>query len=257
MQLQLIRNATLRLTYGGQLWLIDPYLAPRHSRPSYTGKSPNPLVELPCSIEDVLAGVEVVVVSHLHSDHFDPVAHDRVRKDLPLFCQPGDEPTIVSKGFEDVRPVVDRAEWNGVSLTRTPGQHGSGAVLADMGRTSGFVFRAEGEPTLYWAGDTILTDDVLGVIASVRPDVIVTHSSGAVWGPGTLIVMDAEQTVAVCEAAPTAVVVAVHLDSLDHGTVSRADLRAYGERQGIGPDRLRIPADGETLSDWAIGDGPS
>ncbi len=255
MRLQLIRNATLRLTYGGRLWLIDPYLAPRHSRPSYTGRSPNPLVELPCSIEDVLAGAEVVVVSHLHSDHFDPVAHDRVPKALPLFCQPGDEPTIVSKGFQDVRPVVDSVEWNGVHLTRTPGQHGSGAVLADMGRTSGFVFRAEGEPTLYWAGDTILTDEVLDVIARARPDVIVTHSSGAVWGPGTLIVMDAEQTVAVCKAAPTAVVVAVHLDSLDHGTVSRADLRTVADRQGIGPDRLRIPADGEVVSDWAIGEG--
>lgn len=253
MQLQLIRNATLRLTYGGRLWLIDPFLAPRHSRPSYTGKSPNPLVELPCSIDDVLAGAEVVVVSHLHSDHFDSVAHDRVPKPLPLFCQPGDEPTILSKGFLDVRPVVDQIEWNGVTLTRTPGQHGSGAVLTDMGRTSGFVFRAEGEPTLYWAGDTILTDDVLDVIATVRPDVIVTHSSGAVWGPGTLIVMDAEQTIAVCRAAPTAVVVAVHLDSLDHGTVSRADLRTYADGQGIGPERLRLPADGATLSDWAIG----
>lgn len=253
MRLQLIRNATLRLTYGERLWLIDPYLAPKHSRPSYTGRSLNPLVELPCSIEEVFVDADVVVVSHLHSDHFDSVAHDRVPKHLPLFCQPGDEPTIVSKDFLDVRPVADRVEWKGVSLMRTPGQHGSGAVLTDMGRTSGFVFRAEGEPTLYWAGDTILTDDVLDVIAAVRPDVIVTHSSGAVWGPGTLIVMDAEQTVAVCKAAPTAVVVAVHLDSLDHGTVSRADLRAYAEAEGIGPDRLRIPADGETLSNWAIG----
>ncbi len=172
---------------------------------------------------------------------------------VPDYDGRGDEPTIVSKDFLDVRPVADRVEWKGVSLMRTPGQHGSGAVLTDMGRTSGFVFRAEGEPTLYWAGDTILTDDVLDVIAAVRPDVIVTHSSGAVWGPGTLIVMDAEQTDAVCKAAPTAVVVAVHLDSLDHSTVSRADLRAYAEAEGIGPDRLRIPADGETLSNWAIG----
>jgi L-ascorbate metabolism protein UlaG (beta-lactamase superfamily) len=35
MRLQLIRNATLRLTYHGQLILIDPYLAPKHTLPSY------------------------------------------------------------------------------------------------------------------------------------------------------------------------------------------------------------------------------
>jgi hypothetical protein len=37
----------MRLRYAGRELLIDPYLAPRHSRPAFTGHSPNPLVELP------------------------------------------------------------------------------------------------------------------------------------------------------------------------------------------------------------------
>jgi L-ascorbate metabolism protein UlaG (beta-lactamase superfamily) len=71
MKLQLIRNATLKLSYAGRSILIDPYFAPRHSLPSYTGKSANPLTDLPFSVEEVLQGVELVIVSHLHSDHFD------------------------------------------------------------------------------------------------------------------------------------------------------------------------------------------
>jgi hypothetical protein len=43
------------------------------------------------------------------------------------------------------------------------------------------------------------------------------------------------------------VVIAVHLESLDHGTVTRADLRTAAAAQGISNDRLRIPADGETV----------
>jgi hypothetical protein len=68
-----------------------------------------------------------------------------------------------------------------------------------------------------------------------------------VWGENVLIVMDAAQTVAVCRAAPNSVVVATHMDSVDHATVSRRALRAHAEASGIRADQLRIPADGETL----------
>lgn len=53
---------------------------------------------------------------------------------------------------------------------------------------------------------------------------------------------------AVLAAAPTATVIATHLEAVDHGTVSRASLRAFA--QGLASDvsvRLRIPVDGETL----------
>ncbi len=59
--------------------------------------------------------------------------------------------------------------------------------------------------------------------------------------------MDAEQTVAVCEAAGEAQVVAVHFESLDHCATTRADLRQLADQRGIPHDRLLIPADGETL----------
>ncbi len=43
MEIQLIRNATMRIRYAGYSLLADPYLAAKHSRPSFSGKSPNPL----------------------------------------------------------------------------------------------------------------------------------------------------------------------------------------------------------------------
>ena len=247
MKLQLIRNATLRLNYGGHELLTDPYFAPRHSRPSFAGRSPNPLVELPCSPGEIMAGVELVIVSHLHSDHFDPEAQRLLPKDLPVLCQPGDKEAIRQHGFQDVTPVADSVEWRGITITRVPGQHGSGAVLEDMGVVSGFVLQAPGEPTVYWAGDTIWYEPVRETIERFRPDVIVTHSSGAVWGEGGQIVMDGAGTVEVCRAAPASTVVAIHLDSLDHGLVSRTDLRAYAKAAGIPDERLLIPDDGESL----------
>jgi hypothetical protein len=110
------------------------------------------------------------------------------------------------------------------------------------------VFGAVGEPTLYWAGDTVWYDEVRSTIAQFRPDVIITHSSGAKFGDSDPIVMDAEQTIAVCQEAPQATVIAVHMESLDHGTVTRADLRRMADNAAIQPDQLLIPDDGDRIT---------
>ena len=247
MKLQLFRNATLKLTYAGRTILIDPYLAPKHSLPSFTGRSPNPMVELPASIESILDGVELVLVSHLHTDHFDGVAKQVVPKDLPLICQPGDETVILEAGFTQIRPLIDVFEWNGLTFTRREGSHGLGPVVEKMGSVMGFTLEADGEPNVYWAGDTVLYPPVAKTIEETKPDIIITHSCGAKWD-GDLIVMDAEQTIATAELAPKARVVAVHMEALDHATTTRADLRKAADARQIAPTRLIIPDDGQTLA---------
>lgn len=247
MQLQLIRNATLRLAYGGATILVDPYFAPKHSLPSFTGRSQNPMVELPVAVEDILKGVELVIVSHLHTDHFDAVAKESVPKHWPLICQPGDESTIRAAGFTDVTPLAGEITWRGIRITRREGNHGTGAVLDKMGPVMGFTLEAEGEPSVYWAGDTVLYPPVLQTIRTFEPEVIVTHSCGAMWDD-TLIVMDAEQTVETVEIAPRATVIATHMEALDHATVSRDALSAHAASRRLSRERLLVPADGELLT---------
>lgn len=246
MKLQLIRNATLKLSMAGRTVLIDPYFAPRHSLPSYTGRSPNPLVDMPLEVEDILDSVDLVIVSHLHTDHFDSVAKTTVPKSLPLICQPGNEETIREAGFTDIRPLVDELPFEGLTFRRRPGSHGLGPVVEKMGSVMGFDLRAKGEPSLYWCGDTVLYPPVLETIRALKPQLIVTHSCGALWDD-SLIVMDAAQTVELCQAAPWATVIAVHMEALDHATVDRAALREAADRAGIARDRLLIPDDGQTI----------
>lgn len=247
MELQLIRNATLRLKYGGQTILIDPFLAAKHTIQSFAEISPNPLTDLPCEPDEVVSGVDVVLISHLHPDHFDEEAQRRLSKEIPILCQPGDEDSIASGGFGRVTPVSATAEWQGIKITRTPGQHGTGEWAERMGQVSGFVLRASGEPTVYWAGDTIWYDAIAEVIAEEQPDIIITHSGGARFGDSDPIIMDARQTVSVCQAAPAARIVAVHMESLDHCATSRADLRSIADESGVTPDRLLVPVDGEVI----------
>lgn len=248
MQLQLIRNATMRLSYNGQTILTDPYLGRKYSYRSLGGKEQNPTVELPIPAEEAIAGVGMVLVSHLHNDHFDPAAWEILPKDIPIFCQPGDEARIGEKGFTNITPVEEPVAWQGISITCTTGTHGTGSWGEQLNPVSGFILRAEAEPVVYWCGDTIWYETVRDIAGHVRPDVIITHSGGAELEDSGPIIMDAEQTVAVCRHAPDATIVAIHLDALDHCLVSRADMRAFAQRYGIEERQLRIPADGETIT---------
>jgi len=247
MKIQLVRNATMRISYAGQLFLTDPYLAAKHTRPSYAGKSLNPTVDLPFPSEKVLDRIDWVLLSHLHSDHFGPTAQELLPCEIPILCQPSDQEALSSKGFTNTIPVDGELVHHGITIQRIPCQHGSGVVLDEMGEASGYVFHAPGEPSVFWAGDTVLTENLAILVRKKQPEVIITHSCGAVWGDGVLIVMDAAQTISVCQSAPVSIVVAVHMEAVDHATVTRKELRAMAEMNGISSNRLIIPLDGEEL----------
>ncbi len=105
MKLQLIRNATMKIEYSGKTILTDPFLGSKFSYESFVGKSQNPTVDLPFSPTEILKGVELCIVSHLHPDHFDPAAIDLMNKDIPIVCQPNDDPIIRSVGFSNVECI--------------------------------------------------------------------------------------------------------------------------------------------------------
>jgi L-ascorbate metabolism protein UlaG (beta-lactamase superfamily) len=245
-KLKLIRNATLKLEYGGRQVLIDPFFAPKHSRPSFTGRSPNPLVDLPCSVDTILAGVELVIVSHLHADHFDPVAQASVPKNLPLLCQPVDGEAIRAMGFSNVISLDRHFLWQGLEFSRQEASHGLGPVVEKMGSVMGFTLQAAREPKIYWAGDSVFYPPIATALKETGPDIVITHSCGARWD-GELIVMDAEQTLNVLDCLPSATVVATHMEALDHATVDRRQLREAARLHGVADSRLLIPDDGDTL----------
>ena len=248
MKLQLIRNATMKITYANRTILTDPMLAPKDAYEPFAGIARNPTVELPFSVEEVLEGVEGVVVSHDHPDHFDKVAGTALSKMLPVFCQPGDEKRISDRGFQTVIPVGTSTPWKDMTISRTGGKHGKGKVLEFIGKVSGFVFQAKREPTVYWVGDSIWCDPVEKAIEKYKPDIIITHSGGAQLPGYAHIIMDGEETLAALKASPQAVIVAIHLEALDHCGVSRDTLRQMADKEAIPSSRLMIPKDGETIA---------
>ena len=62
------------------------------------------MLDLPFPIEKVLEGIDAVIVTHTHSDHWDDVAVEKIPKEIPIFTQhAADAKLIRNKGFKDVR----------------------------------------------------------------------------------------------------------------------------------------------------------
>jgi len=247
MRLRLIRHATLVVEYGGHTFLVDPMLDDPGARPPIQN-SPNPrnnpLVPLPFSVEEFVKNVDAVLVTHTHSDHWDEKASIRLKKQLPLLCQPEDEEKFRGQGFTDVRPVADEVSIKDVQISRTACQHGKGEVGRRMAPASGYVLRAAGELTLYIAGDTIWCPEVSDALRRYDPAIIVVNAGAAQFLEGDPITMSAEDVIATCQAAPTAQVVAVHMEAINHCLLTRADLAFQLEAARVS-ERVSIPNDGE------------
>lgn len=247
MKFQLIRNATVKLKYGDIAILIDPMLGNKHSFGSFAGIEDNPTVDLPVPVSEVLANVDLVIISHLHEDHFDTAAQSMDDKAIPILYQPGDREKIESYGFNNVLDLESETLWQHVRITRTGGQHGTGHWAERLNPVSGFIFQFPGEPTVYWIGDSVWCAEVEEALEQFKPDVVITHSGGAELRDSGPIIMDAKQTINVCEALPSALVLATHMESLDHCKTTRQELQAAANAAGLSSDRLRILADGELL----------
>ncbi|NMM53683.1 MBL fold metallo-hydrolase [Paenibacillus aquistagni] len=248
MKLQLVRHATLWMAYGEHQWLIDPMFSDQGANTPIIHSSNdkrNPLVPLPFSAHNILHP-DTILLTHLHQDHWDEAAQSALDQSLPILCQPGDEPSIRDNGFRHVTTIEDHYSCNGVTLSRTSGQHGTGEVGEWMGSVSGFVFQADNEPTVYVAGDSIWCEDVRQALDAYQPNIIIVNAGGAQFVMGDPITMNADDIVQVCRYAPQSKVIAVHMDTINHCHETRTILRQKLNQEGL-LDQVTIPEDGEWL----------
>ncbi len=235
MRLTLVRNATVIVEIAGRRILVDPMLDDAGARPPIEGtrnQVANPTVPLPLPAEDVVRGLDAVLVTHRHRDHLDTRGEELVPRDVPVFCQPDDEGALRKLGF-DARAVEDALEWEGLSITRTPARHGSGSIAELLAPVSGFVL-----DDLYLAGDTVWYEEVEATIARHRPRVAVVNAGGAEFEEGGLIVMGINDVREMVARVPR--VVAVHMEALNHCYLTRAALAAA-------VPKVVIPRDGESV----------
>lgn len=258
MKLKQIRNATIIITYANKKFLIDPMLAEKGIYPPFPGTHNqhlnNPIVQLPVSMEEIL-NVDAVIVTHIHLDHFDPVAIETIPKDMKIFAQNEDESNQMKEaGFKNIEILTEEGILFGdIKLIKTPAKHYSDDSIPELFRqlntadeSCGVVFKHKDEKTLYIMGDTVWYDELKNVFAKYNPEVVTVNAGNAQFIDGRYLIMSKDDFLEATKEAPNAQFVATHMEGVNHLMVSRKELRKYSEEKGFS-NRLSIPDDGETV----------
>src|ERR671917_1914982 len=108
-----VGTATVILRYAGFTILTDPNFlhAGDHVHLGY-GLTAERLTNPALDIEQ-LPALDFVVLSHYHGDHFDRVAEERLRKDLPIITTEHAASELKDKSFT---PPVALDTWQGVTV---------------------------------------------------------------------------------------------------------------------------------------------
>ena len=199
-----VGTATVILRYAGFTILTDPNFlhAGDHAHLGYgltAERLTNPAIDI-----EQLPPLDFCVLSHYHGDHFDQVAEEKLRKDLPIISTGHAASTLKDKGFTSTvgldtwEAIVVTKGTSQVRVTSMPGKHGPAIVesllpdvmgsMLEFGTPQGSVaFR------LYITGDTIVYDD-LKEIPTRYPDIdLALFHLGGTRIMGILLTMDAEQ----------------------------------------------------------------
>jgi L-ascorbate metabolism protein UlaG (beta-lactamase superfamily) len=168
---QFIGTATVLLRYGGLTILTDPNFLHKgdHVHLGYglqAQRLTNPAIEF-----NQLPPIDLVILSHLHEDHFDKLVQQKLRRDMPIVTTPEAGARLARLGFTR---TIALSRWDGVEVVKgsdrlrvsaMPGRHG-GPVSARllppvMGSMLEFGSGAAAPGyRMYISGDTLLYDDI-------------------------------------------------------------------------------------------------
>lgn len=250
MKLHQIRNATIILEYAGKRFLVDPMFAHKGEY-SLMSEIPWPLHDLPVPPKDIIKNIDAVIITHLHTDHFDKYAQEILPKGTKIFVQDiFDKHALEKEHFNNIEILTDEgSDFDGVKLFRTDCMHGDRdfaehIFLANGMRyeAMGVVFKSPDEPVLYLAGDTIWYAGVKHVIDLRKPEYIILNADCAKIGGDIPVTAGIEDIKALHEYYPEGKLIASHTDCVGNGTVTGADLRASEVK-----DYLHVLTNGEIM----------
>lgn len=254
MKIHFVRNATFVMETGDNRILVDPCLAKKGTLPPYTllRRPPrlNPLVPVPDNSWPLFRTITAGLVTHCrngHWDHLDAIGA-RLFADIgvPVHCGTGDVNYLVKKGVKAVGLEADKfIPFLDGRIKPVPTQHGRGIAGFLMGPGLGFFIELPGQPSLYIAGDTVLTPGVKEVLRDLKPDIAVVNAGTAVLDVGTPILMPLDELIEFINMAPGKVI-AVHMDAFNHCITDRKKLRQKLFDVKLS-QKVLIPEDGETL----------
>jgi L-ascorbate metabolism protein UlaG (beta-lactamase superfamily) len=260
-ELTFIGTATTLLEIGPFTVLTDPNFLHRGER-AYLGYGlwSKRLTE-PALTPAQLPPVDVIVLSHLHGDHWDRRARNELSHDLPVVTTPHAARRL--RGRQRFAAAVGLQTWQQHSLTKdgytlgitsVPGEHSTNPVLRTLlPPVMGSVLEAS-DPggnvirRIYISGDTMIFAGLGEIAERYGPlDAAVLHVGGTTLPGGFVVTMTGADAVECLRRVRPRVAVPVHYDDYGLFKSGLADVRKAAEAAGLGVD-MRYVRRGETTA---------
>ena len=205
-----------------------------------------------------LPPLDLVVLSHLHEDHFDRVAERELDRAVPIVTTRHAATSLGNKGFSSTHAL---ATWESIRFTRgevslrvtsMPARHGPDGLHRALPPAMGSMLefqRATGATTLriYISGDTLI-HEALKEIPVRHPaiDLAVLHLGGTKI-MGILLTMDADQGVEAIKILGPSRVLPIHFNDYTVFKSSLEEFQAAVRAAGL-ERRVSYVRHGETLT---------
>jgi L-ascorbate metabolism protein UlaG (beta-lactamase superfamily) len=220
-----VGTATVVLRYAGFTILTDPNFLHQgdHVHLGH-GLRAKRLTDPALEIE-ALPPIDLVVLSHMHEDHFDRIAAEKLDKSLPIVTTQHATEKLQEKGF---RALYGLNSWqslkvfkgsSALTITSMPGRHGPGVLAALLPPVMGSMLEfQDGNDTrfcLYITGDTLVIDQ-LREIPERYPNIDVgLFHLGGTKAFGILLTMDAKQGLEAVQLIAPKVAIPIHYNDYD------------------------------------------
>jgi L-ascorbate metabolism protein UlaG (beta-lactamase superfamily) len=252
---QFIGTATVLVRYRGLTILTDPNFLHKgeHVHLGY-GLTAERLTDPAINLEQ-LPPIDMVVLSHMHEDHFDKLVQQKLDKNTPIVTTPGAAQALKELGF--LRPMALRP-WDKIDIvkgdtklriTAAPGRHGKLGMQALLPDVMGSVYDFGPDPArpayrMYVSGDTLVYDD-LKAIPQRFPgiDLALLHLGGTRILGVFKVTMDGADGVQLLQIMQPRRAIPIHYDDYDVFKSPLADFARRVEAAGWA-DRVTYLAHG-------------
>lgn len=256
---QFIGTATVLIRYQGLTILTDPNFLHKGEKVHLgygltSTRLTNPAIDL-----DKLPPIDLVVLSHMHEDHFDRFVQTHLDKNIPIVTTQEAAQALKKLGFTRGYGL---AKWDAVEvekgearlrITAVPGRHGKDGMQALLPSVMGSVLDFGphvGTPSyrMYISGDTLIYDDLKNIPQRFPGvDLALLHLGGTRILGMFKVTMDGKDGVRLMQIIQPRRSIPIHYDDYDVFKSPLADFAR--EVKAAGLDReVSYLAHGETYT---------
>ena len=253
-----IGTATMLIRYAGFTILTDPNFLHQGDHVHLGGgltsaRLTNPAIEM-----NQLPPFDLVLLSHLHEDHFDRFVQKNLDKGTTIVTTPEAAIALRHKCFTALEPLhmwetltVTKGDFT-LRITAMPGKHGPGVMNSVLPSVMGSMLEFQDNTgktlmRLYITGDTLIHEQ-LQEIPQRYPDIdlAVLHLGGTrIFG--ILLTMDAMQGIEVIKLINAQKNIPVHYNDYPVFKSSLDDFKALVTMSNL-EDRVHYMAHGDTYT---------